>query len=150
MCVDQVNKAMQAMLKLERKFSMHTSEGQTQVIIIQNKWLPLPEKVATSGVLISAINASTSPSISCLVFIPINGRIKPHFHKSKTQTISVVSGVVSYVLYETDENSEVVDKGQLKMGDSIFIAALTSQYIFTTQTQAYIRVDFDKKTQING
>lgn len=135
--------AIEALQNVGKNFlRMHQENSVSDIPLIQNHWLPLPDSVASKGVLMSLIvPASTKPMIS-LVFIPAHGEVKPHWHKEETEIIRVVAGLVHFKLYASGEYNVVLSKGTLTEGMEVSIEPLRSHYIFTSDKDAYLKVKF--------
>ena len=146
-CVDDsVHFAMKALDDLEIKFSkMYRGEIVEDVPMKYNKFLPLPLSMASVGVRTCLIKGDIVNGHTNIVYIPKNGKVKHHFHKAEKEILLVRSGNVNYRLYKTENYKEVLKGGILLVGETLTIESMISHYIFTTETEAYIKIDFITK-----
>jgi len=140
---DIAGSAIQALRAMGKDLlELHQESSVTDMPLIQNYWLPMPTNLASKGVLMTSLTPPhTNPSHS-IVFIPIGGHVKPHWHKGDTEVIRVISGVVHYKLYATGDYQSILTQGTLSEGMEVSIEPLRSHYVFTSDNDAYLRVTF--------
>ena len=139
-------KAIDALDRVEGKIlNMLRADVSEGIITSQNIIRTLPESMASKGVLITSIVPDKSAEIKNIVYLPVGGEIRPHFHEAEYETIIVLLGCVKYRLYESDRFKKVIKEGEICEGERLDIDPMLTHYVFTTVVESYLRIDFSRR-----
>ena len=128
----------------EKFLNMRSDTASEDVLARQNVFTSLPRSMASLGVVITSMTPNNVKDIKNLVFIPKGGEIKPHFHTDHEEIITVLSGCVNYKMYKTDAYKVVTEEGTICLGDQIIIDPNLTHYVFTTDEESYLQVEFKR------
>ena len=146
MNINQQNIVSKAIGMLD-KFNMETDELVESVPVFKNLFYELPQTVATKGCLTMKISNDKSDKLQTMVYIPAKGAVKHHFHSIYNEYITVIIGKASYKIYTTDKYSEIKEEGFLEEGQKLVIPAGNTHFIFTSETETYLLVEFKNITK---
>jgi len=116
-----------------------TQEFEYKCEPVLNTWRTVPVKIATRGVLTSSVSSKNNTKE--LLYMPRNGHIEPHKHSGIRQSVTVISGIVYYEVYEGDQHSNIIKCGELRPFETVTMDGENVHYIFTSKLEAYMLVE---------